>query len=442
VAGRRFGPLVVLVLVGAAFLVARLFQIQVLEHEVWADQAANLVRSGGVVPYRRGDIVDAEGRLLVRDEEVYRVEFRYREFRRHHPLGQVAHAWSAIEMRPVPLQEAFARLVPAALALAQLTHSELDAFAQGEELARGPLEAPYTDDPSGALRRSRRADVRYYLAQLIGLDRRQALQSSASFLEFAVRERKLEDAGVLLDELTARLERSVADLERLAVLLADEETESELRRDPRADLAALLGRLEGWRTDVEDATAAELFREATGFSAGRVLPRTLVRRVDLSWLATLLRWDEPRVEAWAGRSRAVWNRSLTDWYLRRLRLEADFAVRENRVPDVILAGWADLYLKPEPDRDGARPLLVFAEPGASCCRSRSRARPGRPRSTTSRGWSRGAPRASRPRRRCAGWRRTGAIASRAARTGTGWRSGRALCWRPGRSTSSACWPRT
>ncbi len=364
-AGRRFRPLIVLVLLGTTVVLARLFQVQVLEHEIWADEAANLVRSGGVVPYRRGDITDARGRVLARDEEVYRIEFRYRDFRRGHPLGQVAHAWSAIEMRPVPLSQALERLAPAALALAQLTHAELDAFARGEELARGPLSAPVTDDAGRAFRRSRRSDVRFYVARLVGLDRRQALRAvrderSPSLLDYAARARGLADAGVLLDELSARLERSVADLERLAVLLADEDLGSEPRRARRADLAALIDRLEGWRREVEDATAAELFREAAGFSAGRVLPETLQGRVDLSWLATLLRWDAPRVGAWAHESRAAWERALENWHFLRLRLEADFAVRENRVPDVILDGWADLYLKP-PDRDGVRQLQVFDE---------------------------------------------------------------------------------
>jgi penicillin-binding protein 2 len=364
-AARRFGPLIVLVLAGAVVVLVRLFQIQVVQHEVWANQAANLVRSGGVVPYRRGEITDAEGRMLARDEDVYRIDFRYREFRRHHPLGQVAHAWSAIEMRPVPLSEALEQLVPAALALAQLTHAELDGFARGEELARGPLEAPASDDPSRDFRRSRRADVRYYIGQLIGLDRRQALQAardedSPSLLEFAARTRKLADAGVLLDELATRLERSTEDLGRLAELLANEDSDSELYRNPETDLTALVGRLEGWRRDVENATASELFREATGFSAGRVLPHTLQRRFDLRWLATLLSWDASRVAAWTETSRGAWNDALENWHLRRLRLEADFATREGRVPDVILDGWSDLYLEPA-SGGGPRALQVFSE---------------------------------------------------------------------------------
>ena len=59
-ARRRFGPLVVAVVVATAVLIGRLAQVQVGEHEVWADEAAALVRVGRVVPYRRGEIRELE----------------------------------------------------------------------------------------------------------------------------------------------------------------------------------------------------------------------------------------------------------------------------------------------------------------------------------------------------------------------------------------------
>ena len=43
--GRRFGPLIVLVGLGAAFVLIRAARIQVTEHETWAREAANLERS-------------------------------------------------------------------------------------------------------------------------------------------------------------------------------------------------------------------------------------------------------------------------------------------------------------------------------------------------------------------------------------------------------------
>jgi len=82
VAQRRFAPLVALVFLATAVLVARLFQIQVLEHEVWAVQAASLLRSSEVLPYHRGKLLDREGRVIAQDEDAWGVEFRYREFRR------------------------------------------------------------------------------------------------------------------------------------------------------------------------------------------------------------------------------------------------------------------------------------------------------------------------------------------------------------------------
>ena len=95
-------------------------------------------------------------------------------------------------------------------------------------------------------------------------------------------------------------------------------------------------RIEGWREDVEDATAVELFREATGFTAGRVAPETLIESVDVSWLAALLRWNTTRTHRWLGSARASWRRALMKWHLERLLLEVEFAARDGRVPAAVM----------------------------------------------------------------------------------------------------------
>ena len=83
-------PIAILTLALAA-LWARMVQVQIFEHEIWAREATNLVRSGTILPFRRGRILDRTGtREIVRDEEVYRVEFVWRDFRREHPLGHGA----------------------------------------------------------------------------------------------------------------------------------------------------------------------------------------------------------------------------------------------------------------------------------------------------------------------------------------------------------------
>ena len=90
VAQRRFGPLVWLVFAAIALVAARLFQVQVLEHEIWAREASSLVRTSRIVASHRGRFLDRNGRELVRDEDCYEIEFKYREFRRGHPIGHAA----------------------------------------------------------------------------------------------------------------------------------------------------------------------------------------------------------------------------------------------------------------------------------------------------------------------------------------------------------------
>jgi cell division protein FtsI/penicillin-binding protein 2 len=224
VGSRRFRPLILCVLGLTALVFARLFQLQVLEHEVWAREAVNLVRSSAVIPYRRGSIVDRLGRPLVTDEDVYRVEFRYRDFRRGHPLGQVAHAWSSLELRPVPLDDARSQLVSAGLELAQLTHAQLDAFAEGGALETGTLWVGAAVPGRAEYRLSRRADLRFYVSRLLQLDRREALNAVRSKEEFPsmlayalTRRPELGgDREALLDELALRLQASLDDLQRLA----------------------------------------------------------------------------------------------------------------------------------------------------------------------------------------------------------------------------------
>ncbi len=135
VAQRRFGPLIGVVGAGLVVLCTRLFQVQIVEHEVWAQQAAGLVRSSRVLPSHRGSILDRKGRLLVHDEDAYRVDFRYREFRRRHPLGVLVHAYSSLEMRAVPVVEAYANRAAWTDALIGLSPRDLDGYESGGELA-------------------------------------------------------------------------------------------------------------------------------------------------------------------------------------------------------------------------------------------------------------------------------------------------------------------
>ena len=308
----RFGPLLFGLALLGVVLGLRLFQIQVLEHAVWAEEAARMLHGGREVPYRRGRILDAEERVLASDEDQRSVELYYRSFRREHPLAQVAHARSLLLGRPLSLVDARDHLVEWARELVSLRAADAAAFARGER--------PGSSSPADpALRLRRAADLSFYLRQLLGfrgreddalwkaLRERARLEPERSFLELAaavrrgVTPRALEEEGQALED---RLAESMGVLERLA---------GWLRPEPRpgtTPLDELLAELEATRRAVEDAAAAKLFAEATGFVPGRIETDTLLECFDHTWLADLLCWDSTRLAEWATTVRQGW---LAGW---------------------------------------------------------------------------------------------------------------------------------
>ena len=367
---RRFKPLIAAVLALTAVVFVRLVQVQVFEHEVWAREAVNLVRSSEVMPYRRGSILDRRGRVMVRDVEVYRVQFRYRDFRRGHPLGQVAHAWSSLELRPVSLGEAYDNLGAAAVELVQLTHAQLDAFAEeGQPISAGLLAVGPAVEGVDEYRLTRRADLRFYISRLLRMDRRELLDAVRSkdrypsLLDYALSERpefkgradldRDQRRELLLNDLLRRLEQSQIDLGRLAELLYDN------------DFDTLINQLEQWRREVEDSTAGELFREASGFSVGRLAQATASNHIDLDWLAVLLRWDRQRLDEWLLAARAQWREAFEEYHLKRLAVLVEVGDEggvipggDGGLPHIVSSFWAERYLA-EPG--GPHPLEVFDE---------------------------------------------------------------------------------
>lgn len=335
----RFGPLIALVALGLVVLVARLFQIQVLEHGVWAAEAADLVRSGSVVPFRRGAIVDARGRELAYDRRTFQVEFCYRDFRRSNPLGAVVHAQSALFARPVGYVEALGELVPAARSLALLSPSALATFAKGGGLALGGGRAVApSNDPELEQCAARAADVRFYVQSLLQFtpaERRELRKAIAnereivSYVDF-VAERRRQPREAVLAELDAAVTGAVDDLARLAELLSAEGERRAARNDPATALAGLLGELEVWRSRVEDEVASELFSRAAGFGIGRLDTRTALAAFDLEWLQRVLAWDADRLAAWAERERAEWTRSVTEWSVPAILAELQLAPADER----------------------------------------------------------------------------------------------------------------
>lgn len=351
VAPRRFGPLVAAVLVALAALVLRLHQVQVREHALWAREAANLVRSAHTVPYHRGRILDRRGAVLVHDEEVYDVELVYRDFRREHLLGQVAHARSALEGRTVSLERTLANLEPWALELAHLRPAELQAFERGEALELGGPSVPATGDPAAEQRRGRAEDLRFYVRQILGATRRewnQVLRAAKddgarrSYLDLLARVRR-RPAQALEEGLGAAARRTQGDLERLALLLELRDAGEEPAREPAAALALLLFQLDQTRAAVEDSVASQLFRAAAGFDPGR-LPCDLVgAAIDLGWIARTVRWTPERVESWLARARAGWSANLERLFVPGARIRAELGTDLEHPAHRLLSELAGLF---------------------------------------------------------------------------------------------------
>ena len=349
--GARTRPLLIALGIGAAALTVRLFEVQVREHEIWAEEAASLVHSGREIPYRRGRILDTEGRVLARDKDTHTLVLVYRDFRRGHPLGLVAHARSLLEARPVPLLEARRQLLEWTWELVHLSPVDLDAFARGGPLATDSLALEETEAPRAESRGQRARDLGFYVRHLLPLEprQRQALEKRArdekrplSFLSLAAEEADVSEgqAWSLIEE---RLARAMDRLAQLADLLAASPDGSDEAAGDDAQLL-LIDELERSRHWVEDATAAKLFAEAADFVPGRLDPITLRSRFDLDWIARLLGWDARRLEEWTRETREGWRRGWRDGYaLPRLLVQLTLDPAHRPSPDDLVARLTALF---------------------------------------------------------------------------------------------------
>jgi cell division protein FtsI/penicillin-binding protein 2 len=351
VAERRFGPVIVVLFAVLGALLVRLFQVQVLEHRVWEGEAASLVRKSQLVPSSRGTIRDRNGNVLVEDEAVERVEFVYRDFRRGHPVGIVAHARSTLEMRPVPIPEAFAHLEEWAVELLRLSPKDLDGFKTGGALRTATLEIPASPEGSAEakeeLRASRARDLAFYQQALLGVTKAEKTSamgsggpSAASFVSgVASARRTTEDA--LLERLRADLAKERARLGDLARLLPARPNET-----PAAGIGLdeLLARIEAARVRFEDDAADALFEKAAEFPPGRISSATLARGFDILWIARILRWDRARLDAWAASRRAGFEKDLDEEDVPRILVGAGLSEPDRIAPE-ILDGLASLYAR-------------------------------------------------------------------------------------------------
>jgi len=356
---RRFGPVMALVVLGSLAIVARLFQVQVLQHEVWAREAANLGRTWTVVPYRRGTIFDRAGRVVAQDEEVHELHFVWRDFRRGHPLGQVAEMRSLLEMRPVPLEEALAHLEEWAFELAYLSPAAIDGFGRGEAVQTKTLRVPATGAADEDQRWTRSGHLHFYVQGLLALDRRarRAIPREQDqpgwklpYAELAALA-QARSVEAVLDELVARLRTSVASLGALADLLREEDFEDLGYGTP---LERLVQRIELARRDVEDSAADDLFRAAAGFGAWR-LDEANLARIDLDWLRRCVYWDVERLADWK-RSRGQLFAQAVEDYLAG-HVVARFKVETGQRPEVrVLDAFAGYFRAPTARAGLFRPL--------------------------------------------------------------------------------------
>jgi cell division protein FtsI/penicillin-binding protein 2 len=86
---RRVQHLVLVLAVVQAILAARMIQLQVIEHETWAERARRSRLEKRTIPAERGRIFDAEGIVLAEDRRSFDLMLEYRAFRRGQPIAQL-----------------------------------------------------------------------------------------------------------------------------------------------------------------------------------------------------------------------------------------------------------------------------------------------------------------------------------------------------------------
>lgn len=338
---RRFRPLLVVLALAVLALLARLWDVQVVQHDVWVAESVNLVRSQSIEPYVRGAIRDRHGRLIAHDEELYTLDFVWREFRRGHPLGQVAMMRSLAQRRPVGLDETsgdLKLLKKLAVAFASLSPRKLEDFGKG-----AALELPDDDyvpwiavdgggDSQRELDRKREArarrddrparagDIGFYVMRLLDLTPREQREvrdligkeggEERSFLDLAG-EATGRETGEVEANLRDRVGRASERLAQLAELIEFDDAEAS-GEGSSEKLARLVAIIEERRSEVENESADQLFRIATGFSPLRLSKENL-GRFDLDWLAAALDWDEKRLEDWQESREEIFSTEALAW---------------------------------------------------------------------------------------------------------------------------------
>lgn len=86
---RRLQHLILALAFVQVILAARMVQLQVIEHETWAERARRSRLEKRTIPAERGRIFDAEGVVLAEDRRSFDLMLEYRAFRRGQPIAQL-----------------------------------------------------------------------------------------------------------------------------------------------------------------------------------------------------------------------------------------------------------------------------------------------------------------------------------------------------------------
>ena len=87
--GNRLLTVIWVLLAVLAVLIGRMVQLQVVEHDTWAERARRSRLEKRTLPAERGRILDRDGNVLAQDRRSFDLFFEYRAFRRGQLIGQL-----------------------------------------------------------------------------------------------------------------------------------------------------------------------------------------------------------------------------------------------------------------------------------------------------------------------------------------------------------------
>ena len=204
---KRFIHLGVVLALLVLALVARLAQLQLLEHDDWLQAAESSRTAKRAIPFMRGPILDARGKELARDRDAFDLHLVYRDFRRGDTVRNIPGNVAAQLLEGYGLLGTQIR----AERFNELGIQEVSlvaCFSHALGLGAGLLKLKSSDVSS--LRTDQRSDLGFYLRHLFGL-------TGTGFQSWL--EGSKETLGEAFPQAQERFEERVAlatrDLERL-----------------------------------------------------------------------------------------------------------------------------------------------------------------------------------------------------------------------------------